>query len=124
MNENELKPCPFCGSNELKILCGECGVFVGCTICGCCTKAVPLSENYAAKPEAIEAWNRRTYPKIPQAYWERHDFTSFDGKKIKRGAAICSFCGIKLFMPKYDFAYCPNCGAEMCNPQKAKRSKA
>ena len=122
MNENELKPCPFCGG-EPKTCRSEGGAYVECKICGNRSVEVPLSEDYAAKMEAIEAWNRRTYPKIPQAYWTRHDLTSFDGKTIKHGAAICSFCGIKLFMPKDDFAYCPNCGAEMCNPQKAKRSK-
>ena len=122
MSEIKIEPCPFCGSDKVKIR-HNYGVFAECQGCGNRSVTVKLSSDYTAKTVAIIAWNRRPYQKRPQAYWERHDFTSFDGKKIKHGAAICSFCGIKLFMPKDDFAYCPNCGAEMCHPKNQKRSK-
>lgn len=111
--ELKLKPCPFCGSDELKILCGECGVFVGCTICGCCTQAVPLSATYAAKPEAIAAWNRRAGVAPNKAKWE----ICCDGYY-----PYCSNCH-KEPQGREMTKYCPNCGAEMCNPQIPKRSR-
>lgn len=112
MSEIGLKPCPFCGSDELKILCGECGVFVGCTICGCCTQAVPLSATYAAKPEAIAAWNRRSGVAPNKAKWE----ICCDGYY-----PYCSNCH-KEPQGREMTKYCPNCGAEMCNPQIPKRA--
>nr|DAY71685.1 MAG TPA: restriction alleviation protein [Caudoviricetes sp.] len=123
MSEIKLKPCPFCGSDKVKIRHGDYGVFAECQGCGNRSATVELSSDYTAKTVAIIAWNRRPYPKRPQAYWTRHDLTTFDGKTIKHGAAICSFCGMKLFMPKDSFSYCPNCGAEMHSYNPQKRSK-
>lgn len=71
MSEVKIEPCPFCGSDKVKIRHGDYGVFAECQGCRNRSVEVPLSEDYAAKMEAIEAWNCRTYSKIPQAYWER-----------------------------------------------------
>lgn len=57
----ELKPCPFCGSNQLDIFYydpfdgyqGNCGSYV--ILCPRCRARV----KYETKAEAIEAWNRR-----------------------------------------------------------------
>ena len=51
---NELKPCPFCGS-EAKLFTarGKCNQIVRCVACN-------VSPGYRqTKKEAIEAWNRR-----------------------------------------------------------------
>lgn len=52
--KGELKPCPFCGSENVRDSC-DCGYFwVECVDCGC---SGPRSfENYEW---AIEKWNRR-----------------------------------------------------------------
>ena len=56
----ELKPCPFCGG-EAEYITGKTHGFVMCKefMCGCKGPAVIISDLYAAKPLAIEAWNRR-----------------------------------------------------------------
>jgi len=113
MNESKLKPCPFCGSSELQMLRGEEGVCVRCPICGCSLGHVPLSENYAAKLEAIAAWNRRDGVAPNKAKWE----ICCDGYY-----PYCSNCH-KEPQGREMTRYCPNCGAEMCNPKNPKRSE-
>lgn len=54
---NELKPCPFCGS-EAKLFTarGKCNQIVRCVACN-------VSPGYRqTKKEAIEAWNTRAEP--------------------------------------------------------------
>jgi Lar family restriction alleviation protein len=53
-HEVALKPCPFCGSNNVKKDNFSFGYCVMCTDCGCRTD----NENTEAK--AIARWNRRT----------------------------------------------------------------
>lgn len=62
----ELKPCPFCGSNKIRICVGtiDNGVpcdmdkpyyQVGCCACGC------VVDNYdnRTKEDVVKAWNKR-----------------------------------------------------------------
>lgn len=54
MSEN-LKPCPFCGSNEIFIDQPDANCFyVGCANCGV------NGTTANTKERAVEAWNRRT----------------------------------------------------------------
>lgn len=54
MNENELKPCPFCGAPaEMKETSGH-DYFVKCTGCGARTRNHQENQN-----GAVERWNRR-----------------------------------------------------------------
>lgn len=50
---NELKPCPFCGSDRISVqyLC-----FRPYVICEKCHAQIPCYDNYA---RSKEAWNRR-----------------------------------------------------------------
>lgn len=48
----KLKPCPFCGSNDLDIE-RKCLFFVTCYKCDC---EGPAKKD---KEEAIDAWNKR-----------------------------------------------------------------
>lgn len=112
MNEIKLKPCPFCGSSEYKCS-AERKVCVRCPICGCSLGHVPLSENYAAKLEAIAAWNRRDGVAPNKAKLE----ICCDGYY-----PYCSTCH-KEPKGREMTKYCPNCGAEMCNPKNPKRSR-
>ena len=61
----ELKPCPFCGSDEVgcwahygKFPNGKTPHNVLCDDCGSTTDMYPSAE------EAIEAWNRRAYNEL------------------------------------------------------------
>ena len=60
MKENELKPCPFCGSKRLYVsernYFGEKSATVTCVYC----HISQTGSEYETKEEAIEAWNRRT----------------------------------------------------------------
>jgi len=61
MNENELKPCPFCGG-KAKYTYEKGMALVRCTnsfTCGATGRAVPVSDSYRAKEVAIAAWERR-----------------------------------------------------------------
>ena len=48
----ELKPCPFCGSKDIKL----CGSHVYWVICNGCYAKTAID---AQKKKAIEFWNRR-----------------------------------------------------------------
>ena len=53
---SKVKPCPFCGSKDIKIRDGysDVGCWVECVPCGVSTKAKEQTHE-----EAIKAWNRR-----------------------------------------------------------------
>ena len=50
----ELKPCPFCGSDDVDLQCYEDDGFH--VVCGKCGGNMP---GWDDPDEAIEAWNRR-----------------------------------------------------------------
>lgn len=54
--KEELKPCPFCGEEELEVTVYSLGWFVICPNCEVVTA------NRPTKGQAIEAWNKR----VPQ----------------------------------------------------------
>lgn len=70
MNGHDLKPCPFCGSGNVRLvefLDGEGDrVFaVGCEGCGCNgTPHIPLMDD--ARPAAIASWQRRALSPAPE----------------------------------------------------------
>ena len=52
--QNELKPCPFCGSTNIDITeYAAVMVFVQCDDCGA------TFPHFDGKEEAVSAWNRR-----------------------------------------------------------------
>lgn len=52
--DDDLKPCPFCGSHEIEIgWFGKDGEAVICLGCG------GMGSQYTDRAKAIEAWNRR-----------------------------------------------------------------
>lgn len=53
MAENELKPCPFCGSDKIRVISNGVSYHVNCDQCECRTT------RYRKKDKAIEVWNRR-----------------------------------------------------------------
>lgn len=58
---SELKPCPFCGSNKVRLADVMDFHFVKCDFCG----NEGLKDD--AVEEAVEAWNRRALPQEPSS---------------------------------------------------------
>lgn len=67
---NGLKPCPFCGSNKLKMnkkknrYCGGHNYYIKCNVCHARggiigSLSIPYSVKEDIEKEAINAWNRR-----------------------------------------------------------------
>lgn len=62
----ELKPCPFCGCNDISFYTGLDGCEIMCTICGATIFRAPLKTcntisevKEAVADETATAWNRR-----------------------------------------------------------------
>ena len=58
----DLKPCPFCGNAEVKLITGEPLKHAWAqVICGLCETSGPMTGPYMdeIKRRAVEVWNRR-----------------------------------------------------------------
>ena len=53
----ELKPCPFCGGNNVEVIEYKAGY--GTVGCGDCCFEFPSEEYMGTIENAIERWNRR-----------------------------------------------------------------
>lgn len=73
MSEEQLSPCHFCGSSEVRVLENYEGWFVVCIKCGC--RGLGQSDD---KQTIIDAWNK-----------DRFASADFNIKKAKK----CPFCG-------------------------------
>lgn len=116
-NESQLKPCPFCGG-EAKLVTknhvgGLISVYATCKNCFSKTKEMIAAADYCANDEITKIWNRRAGVAPNKAKWE----ICCDGYY-----PYCSNCR-KEPQGREMTRYCPNCGAEMCNPKIPKRSK-
>lgn len=131
---NELKPCPFCGSQYTQVRymglkhypsAFENGYRGECCDCGAITRALETETG------AANAWNTRadveqgavsmTEENMAEHGWVRertcglicHEVELPDGLKEK-GVEMCVYecgeCGERMFS---DYNYCPNCGAKV-----------
>lgn len=91
---NELKPCPFCGSENvgISLWLGHC-----CVTCrGCLGGIAPAPD--LTKEDAVAAWNRRADEKVGK--WTEIADSVFE-------CSECECCDYEASK------YCPNCGAKM-----------
>jgi len=83
MTALDLKPCPFCGSKQIRIVefvdgDGDRVFAVGCEGCGCNgTQHIPLMDD--ARPAAITSWQTRTGTSIP---WLPIDLAPQNGRRL------------------------------------------
>lgn len=54
---DKLKPCPFCGSSNIKLVDSPLGI-IGAYYC-VCNRCNINTAVYTSKEKAIKAWNRR-----------------------------------------------------------------
>ena len=106
MSMDELKPCPFCGSEaHLYVVEYSCVAAVGCVNCHISTLYYPLFEE--GKKRAVAAWNTRAERTCHMEYNE-----DWSGDELYPTEAYqCSECGriTQEGLPNY----CPSCGAKV-----------
>lgn len=118
----ELKPCPFCGSDvemkKIPLWHGGHGYYncyefkVVCEKCGCTLNYEYADTIYRSEEEAIsnvvKAWNgRKNEPKV--GHWIKvHPIQPDDG-----GAFMCSCCEVGDWDLTGTENFCPECGAKM-----------
>ena len=64
---DELKPCPFCGETDIRLMTTMNGCDIWCSSCYATIAKISYLEyntladvNRHVKPKAVAAWNRRT----------------------------------------------------------------
>ena len=97
----ELKPCPFCGS-EAHIQTFHFRYRVGCGTTGCI--AGRLNRAFDTPEEAAAAWNRRAERTCRIVSAKEAGRTGY--------APACSSCGWQSAV-WHQYSYCPNCGARV-----------
>ena len=105
--ENELKPCPFCGSEAEIKTCNQCLAKAYSVVC-----KDKHCRGRGKKPvidigKAIENWNRRAGNEQRDGEWV--------AKPNQRLASCyaCSVCDEPMCILGGQPKYCPNCGAKM-----------
>ena len=108
---DRLKPCPFCGSKDIKLFGNHRDSFWFR-----CNKCASI-DSYDTERQAVRAWNKRVA--IPSAEPTGHwieEFNDLEGEV----RFTCSSCGkYQLFSTDY----CYNCGARMVEPQESEDKK-
>ena len=68
---DKLKPCPFCGRNDIRVITTLSKVEVICNDCGANivrnvndAHSSLFHVNQTVKPRAVKAWNTRKEPKV------------------------------------------------------------
>ncbi len=108
-NKLKLKPCPFCGSDDvyIRVHCNEEGEEVGAQIeCHGCVSIYVHSEAINLK-ELVSAWNRRADVKREYSLcWSKQGLypDGFSGMKV---GYTCPYC--HKYVP-YAGRYCGKCG--------------
>ena len=96
MPEIKLKPCPFCGSENILVFGGYYNNYVDCIVCNNC-KANFKTDKYMTEEQMSEAWNKRAEERT--GHWIK-----------KNGMYECSECGV--WFPHWS-PYCRDCGVKM-----------
>lgn len=102
---NELKPCPFCGGEAMKMTSTDGFTSIGCLECNPVFGVMVQAMNEA---EAIKAWNTRA-----ERTCHRVDVNGYSFR------FECSLCGYVAIVQNCETRldelpnFCPNCGAKV-----------
>jgi len=111
--DNELKPCPFCGSPaKMESDEEEWGFAVSCSNTDCPVDATTYARSTAE--EATEAWNTRA----ERTCKDKAEAALIDG-------FLCSECGCCLTAEQFycgELNYCPNCGAKVVEQMEKEKA--
>ena len=74
---DKLKPCPFCGRSDIRVITTLSRVEIVCNYCGANIlrqvddkRSSLFHVNHTVKPRAVKAWNTRKEPKEYLVGWE------------------------------------------------------
>jgi Lar family restriction alleviation protein len=84
MSDNDLKPCPFCGHDDVTAFSRYEGWAAKCHKC-----TVSII-GYHTRSQAVEAWNRRPQP-TPRQVAEQARAAGAEGVWLLRGAKVAGF---------------------------------
>lgn len=103
----EIKPCPFCGSTNLRVM-GGIGKYVKCRDCEASSGHLPGGSCSADEGAAVEAWNARWERTCHMQYVSLYDEECVDGIE-------CDECGWTEIHDTDDPvpARCPGCGSKV-----------
>lgn len=108
---NELKPCPFCGSNPVFEGAYSC-LGSGVIYCHDCDMVFTLDSVNSTDDDIINAWNRRTDLINIDAREKRGDRkTDYLYTEVYDGERVC-YCGNCGAVNRIDAMYCKCCGVE------------
>ena len=112
----ELKPCPFCGAENVTYIWEQDVCYAKCKACG------TTGSKHFAIDDANEAWNRRVNTEdaveVVHGRWItfKGEAVPLDTDGCPVRSCLCSVCGDWLTASD-EYAcvgkYCPNCGAKM-----------
>ena len=100
----ELKPCPFCGSDEINYMERQ---YIECCSCGCILPWEQLTDyngNPAPEDYIVDRWNDRVWD-VAKQKTSHVDGAGFDLY------GHCHECGKAIISSKYK--YCPECGRKL-----------
>ena len=129
MSVSKLKPCPFCGHEDIILYRDEVALsaidayqyIAECMNCNTIVYGELCDTETDARKSVIEFWNSRPYHKDDD---EKKCVFKYDNV---HGDYVCQECGAfvrtdaaRLFDGSATLKYCPNCGAKIHEHQQAK----
>ena len=114
-----LKPCPFCGSNDIEMFASvketengysTNGRAIECKKCGLIVGNPYYSDDYLV----ADAWNRRAdIQNLSAADVQEAKHRKWVDYEHSTNAIQCSACNNIFDSSMYGYAFCPLCGARM-----------
>lgn len=129
MEQESMKPCPFCGGEAKAFYCEESGTFdVQCQQCGAIPFIGSRTSEKKTMADVIAAWNARAAVTDEQFATAVHDGRAWQVVRECRNANTrepradafdvggmfkCSECGESYRFTELPYPFCPFCGAKV-----------
>lgn len=105
---DKLKPCPFCGGEDVKEYDSDWGIVVRCSEC----PAIMTESPYLGVLNPVEAWNTRAERTCTFSVYQTGD-EHFPTCSACRYEAAREECEDYVGVVYYEKRFCPNCGAKV-----------